>query len=60
MNGETFFCPNCGPQDDPLGNGHGCCPICSMELVRIKPPVYPVQVTDGITRHFAEVERAGR
>ncbi len=33
MMAECYFaCRNCGPQDDPLGDSHGCCPICGSPL----------------------------
>jgi hypothetical protein len=49
-----FDCPNDGPQEDGLGNGHGACPICGAELVRRPVPAFPPPVPDGIARHWAE------
>lgn len=57
VSGEMFFCPNCGPAEDPLAKTNGCCPGCGAELVRVAPPPMEPPEPDGITRHFAEEEK---
>jgi hypothetical protein len=49
-----FACANCGPQEDPLGDGHGCCTVCGAELVRLKIPPFPEPQPDGIAKHFGQ------
>lgn len=54
---DPFWCPTCGPQEDGLGNGHGCCPCCGRELVHMIPP-QPEELT-GIEKTFGIVRTGG-
>ncbi len=47
-----FACRNCGPQDDPLGDSHGCCPICGSPLERLIVPQFEPNEPDGIQKHW--------
>ncbi len=57
MMAECYFaCRNCGPQDDPLGDSHGCCPICGSPLERLTVPQFEQQEPDGIAKHWIQDE----
>ncbi len=55
MPDEYFWCRNCGMQDDPLGDSHGCCPVCGSPLERLTVPQFEPE-EDGISLHWKREE----